>query len=229
MPGHGDVILCASSDPGWAFAFLDCPAHAAPIVRKHLQITAVTAAAERDIDSNTFVGAIAMSSHGHWAPWGQLAEAIRTGEPRAEATLGSSIFDYYASPAGAADWDTFSQLLAGILVAVSKEAIRLIDTRKVSLAVDVGGASWSLVHALMKVNPALRGIVLDLPHVVPRRQNRLRRSAWVTGSRSSLVIFATPCHRPTFTCSNTCCTTGRTPLATQSCRTVAAVCVPAAV
>lgn len=110
-------------------------------------------------------GAIALSSHGHWAPWGQLAEAIRTGEPRAKATLGSNLFDYFASAAGAAEAEAFTQFLTGISAAVAEEAIRLIDTRQVSLVVDVGGASGSLVHALMKANPALQGAVLDLPHV----------------------------------------------------------------
>ena len=109
--------------------------------------------------------AIVQTGHGHWAPFGQLAEAIRTGKSRAEATLGSSIFDYFASPAGADEAGAFTQFLAGVSSAVSEEAARLIDTRQVSLAVDVGGASGSLVHALMRANPDMRGAVLDLPHV----------------------------------------------------------------
>lgn len=112
-------------------------------------------------------GAIAGTGHGHWAPWGQLAEAIRTGEPRAQATLGSDIFGYFATSAGAAEAGAFSRFLGGISAAVSEEAVRLIDTRQVSLVVDVGGAGGSLVHALMTVNPVLRGSVLDLPHVAP--------------------------------------------------------------
>lgn len=129
--------------------------------------TPLLATLRRDDPRRLRAGAVAATSHGHWAPWGQFAEAIRTGEPRAEATLGSSIFDYYASPAGAAEWHAFSLFLEGLSAAVSEEAARLIDTRQVSLAVDVGGASGSLVHALMKVNPALRGAVLDLPHAAP--------------------------------------------------------------
>jgi SAM-dependent methyltransferase len=129
--------------------------------------TPLLATLRRDDPRRLCAGAIALSGHGHWAPWGQLAEAIRTGQPRVEATLGSSLFDYFASPAGAAEWDAFSQFLAGISAAVSEEAARLIDTHEVSLAMDVGGASGSLVHALMKANPALRGTVLDLPHAAP--------------------------------------------------------------
>jgi hypothetical protein len=43
------------------------------------------------------------------------------------------------------------------------DAARLIDTGSVEFALDVGGASGALIHALMKQNPALRGAVLDLP------------------------------------------------------------------
>lgn len=48
---------------------------------------------------------------------------------------------------------------------MSEEAARFIDTRRISLAVDVGGSNGLLVHALMQANPSLRGMVLDLPHV----------------------------------------------------------------
>jgi hypothetical protein len=43
------------------------------------------------------------------------------------------------------------------------DAARLIDTGSVEFALDVGGASGALIHALMKQNPGLRGAVLDLP------------------------------------------------------------------
>jgi hypothetical protein len=50
--------------------------------------------------------------------------------------------------------------------AFNREATKLIDTRSVGVAVDVGGANGMLVHALMEQNSALRGIVFDLPHMV---------------------------------------------------------------
>jgi len=130
--------------------------------------TPLLATLRRDDPRCLRAAAIVAPGHAQWAMFGQLAQAIRTGEPRAEATLGSSIFDYYTTPGGAAEAEACSQFMAGISGAVSAEAARLIDTRQVSLAVDVGGASGSLVHALMTANPALRGAVLDLPHVAPQ-------------------------------------------------------------
>ena len=53
--------------------------------------------------------------------------------------------------------------MGGITGMLMLDAARLIDTGSVEFALDVGGASGALIHALMKQNPALRGAVLDLP------------------------------------------------------------------
>jgi hypothetical protein len=52
--------------------------------------TPLLATLRRDDPRRLRAGAIAGTGHGHWAPWGQLAEAIRTGKPRAEATLAAA-------------------------------------------------------------------------------------------------------------------------------------------
>jgi hypothetical protein len=109
--------------------------------------------------------AVAQGGRGHWGPWGQFSEAIKTGEPQANAALGSSVWEYYATPAGAEEAEAFSQAVGGLTGAFMLEAAPLIDTRSVGFAVDVGGATGSLIHALMKENPSLHGAVLDLPRV----------------------------------------------------------------
>src|SRR3979490_1237188 len=38
------------------------------------------------------------AGHGHWAPWGRLDEAIRTGRSQTEVALGSSVWTYFATP-----------------------------------------------------------------------------------------------------------------------------------
>ena len=40
--------------------------------------------------------AIAETATGHWAPWGLLTEAVRTGKPVAEKALGLPPWEYYA-------------------------------------------------------------------------------------------------------------------------------------
>ena len=110
--------------------------------------------------------ALAQGGHGHWAPWGRLDEAVRTGRSQAEPALGTSVWSYYASPAGMPEAQAFTRAMADMSIRVAQEAGRLVDTRAATFAVDLGGASGTLLHALMERNRSLRGAVFDLPHVV---------------------------------------------------------------
>jgi hypothetical protein len=117
-------------------------------------------------DANSLRGvALLMPAAGHWLPWGHLSNAIKTGEPQAMATLGRSAWEHLAStPAEAA---AFTETMKSTSLAFNREAAKLVDTQSIRVAVDIGGASGTLIHSLMKENPALRGVVFDLPHVVP--------------------------------------------------------------
>lgn len=100
---------------------------------------------------------------GHWLPWGQLCEAIASGKPQAQATLGCSAWEYLAkSPREAA---AFEQTMRARSHGFDEAAARLIDTRAAKVAVDVGGAHGTLVQALMQQNPALSGVLFDLPQI----------------------------------------------------------------
>jgi hypothetical protein len=129
--------------------------------------------------------AMVQAGHGHWAPWGRLDEVIRTGRPQTEVALGSSVWAYFATPAGAREGQAFSQAMGGITGILMLEAARLIDTGSVEFAVDVGGASGALIHALMKQNAALRGAVLDLPE----NSAEAAKAAEVLGLQERLSII----------------------------------------
>ena len=109
--------------------------------------------------------AIAWSAPGHWRPWGRFLDATRTGHPQTVPALGAAIWDYYAQQPeeGAA----FTNAMHGFTSGVAQDVTRLVDTSTARLAVDIGGASGTLVHSLMTANPQLHGIILDLPDVVP--------------------------------------------------------------
>jgi O-methyltransferase domain len=109
--------------------------------------------------------AIAWSSPGHWPSWSRFLDAVRTGESQTVPALGSKIWDYYAQnpEEGAA----FTQATHGYTSGIAQEVARVVDTSTAKLAVDVGGASGTLVHSLLMANSQLHGIVLDLPDVVP--------------------------------------------------------------
>jgi O-methyltransferase len=120
----------------------------------------------KDADGSQWGFAVSLPGPGHWLPWGELPEAVRTGGTRMSVVGASSIFDYYRHhPEEEA---AFMAGLSGMTAVAGAEAARVIDTSDVRLAVDVGGATGTLLHDLMKVNAELRGIVLDVPAVAPQ-------------------------------------------------------------
>jgi hypothetical protein len=119
----------------------------------------------RNVPGSLHSLAIAWSAPGHWLPWGRFLDAVRTGECQTIPALGSMVWDYYAQQRkeGAA----FTDAMDGFTSGIAQELARLIDTSTAQVAVDIGGASGTLVHSLMMANSQLNGIILDLPDVVP--------------------------------------------------------------
>src|SRR3984957_6865609 len=109
--------------------------------------------------------AIAWSAPGHWQPWGRFLDSLRTGKSQTVPAPGANIWDYYAQKPG--EGETFTRAMDGFTSGLAQEVARVVDTSTAIVAVDIGGASGTLVHALLMANSQLHGIVLDLPDVVP--------------------------------------------------------------
>src|SRR5690349_11946729 len=88
--------------------------------------------------------AIAFTSPAHWLPWGRFSEAIRTNAPQTFSALGTSIWEYYEKhPEECA---AFTRAMHGFTSGIVKDVVGVIDTSKVKLAADIGGASGTLVY-----------------------------------------------------------------------------------
>ncbi|WP_328661679.1 methyltransferase [Streptomyces sp. NBC_00334] len=98
----------------------------------------------------------------HWAPWGNLSEAVRTGAPQAEATLGAPFFDWLAGHPEEAG--VFTASMSAMTRGLALQLADVIDLKDARTAVDVGGADGTFIHTLMLRHEELTGVVLDLPH-----------------------------------------------------------------
>jgi hypothetical protein len=67
--------------------------------------------------------AMVQAGHGHWTAW-RLDEVIRTGRPQTEVALGSSLWAYFATPAGAREGRAFNHAMGGITGMLMLEAGR---------------------------------------------------------------------------------------------------------
>ncbi|MFB9902325.1 methyltransferase [Allokutzneria oryzae] len=107
--------------------------------------------------------AIVHGSPGHWLSWGKFPDAVRAGAPQTRAALGMDIWEHFV--ANAAEGERFSNSMTELTAGLSEEIAQLLDTTGVGVAVDVGGANGALLHALMRSDDAMRGVVVDLPSV----------------------------------------------------------------
>lgn len=119
-------------------------------------------------DPNSLRGmALVQAAPGHWLTWGCFADAVRSGTGQMQAAHGTcgTIFDYFAAHPDEASH--FTEAMSNLSAAAAIEIAKVIDTRGVGYAVDVGGANGEVLRAMMRANPDLRGAIYDLAHIVP--------------------------------------------------------------
>lgn len=132
---------------------------------EHFAGTSLLSTLQKDEPNSLRGMVLSHTAPGHWLPWGLLPDAIRSGERQIKAAHGTeTYFDYLAENLEQAGH--FTEAMSNLSAAAAVEIAKVLDTRGVDYALDVGGANGELVRALMRANPELRGGVFDLPHVV---------------------------------------------------------------
>lgn len=105
-----------------------------------------------------------LSAHFVRSAWGELLDAVRTGEPAFEQIHGTPLFSYLsANPEDAA------LLSAGMTSGSSLDVTAVVaayDFSKFRTVVDVGGSHGALLAGILGANPNLKGVLADMPPVV---------------------------------------------------------------
>jgi predicted O-methyltransferase YrrM len=124
-------------------------------------------AAFLDKTSPTYIGGILEMSNERLYPfWGDLTEALKTGEPQNEIKqTGKPMFDeLYSDPARL---EQFMQAMSGVSLGNFHALAGKFDFSKYKTVCDVGGATGQLSMILATHHPHLQCLSYDLPVVVP--------------------------------------------------------------
>jgi hypothetical protein len=111
-------------------------------------------------------GILEMANHRLYPFWGNLTEALRTGQPQNEVKAGGpGLFStLYAEPARLKE---FLAAMTGISHAANMAIARAFPWKDYGTFADVGTAQGDLAAQVAIANPHLRGTGFDLPEVAP--------------------------------------------------------------
>jgi hypothetical protein len=100
-----------------------------------------------------------------WRALGESLHPVKTGEPAMQKAFGQSLFEYLA---GAPEMATlFNEMMIAFHGAEPAAVADAYDFSGVGTLVDVGGGTGNLLTTILQANPGMRGVLYDLPHVVP--------------------------------------------------------------
>jgi hypothetical protein len=106
--------------------------------------------------------------------WGELLACVRSGRPAFERLFGAPVFHYLAArPAEAA---VFDGAMVGVHGRETDAMLAAYDFAGVGTLADVGGGNGSLLTAVLRRYPGMRGVLFDLPGVAARAAEEVRRA-----------------------------------------------------
>jgi hypothetical protein len=100
----------------------------------------------------------------HYAPFGDLLDTIRTGQPAAERFYGQPFFGWLSQHPEQAS--RFTAAMASLTGGFKGAAIAALPLDGTGTIVDVGGADGTMLAAILAAHPHLHGVLFDLPHVI---------------------------------------------------------------
>lgn len=108
--------------------------------------------------------AIGVVGPGHWLTFGNLEQAIKSGQPQSKHALGMELWEYYAQHEQ--ESLHFSRTMGYLSQAAALDVVANYDASKAKRIVDVGGSHGMLLSELLKAVPTAMGVLFDLPNVI---------------------------------------------------------------
>jgi hypothetical protein len=98
--------------------------------------------------------------------WGELLYSVQSGRSAFEKVYGKPIFDYFSEHPESGQ--LFDQAMTGVHGRETEAMLEAYDFTGIGTLADIGGGNGSVIRAILRRYPAMRGILFDLPSVVER-------------------------------------------------------------
>ncbi|HYG10256.1 MAG TPA: methyltransferase [Pyrinomonadaceae bacterium] len=117
-----------------------------------------------DVEGSMRDLAIFMGADWHWQVWGDAPYSARTGKVAWEHVHGKEVFPYFAEHAEAAR--VFNNAMTGFSKMISEAVVEAYDFSSIGKLADIAGGHGSLLAAILRANPHLKGLLFDMPQVI---------------------------------------------------------------
>lgn len=135
------------------------------------ELTPMAELLRADVEGSLRDLAIFMGADWHWQVWGDATYSARTGKVAWEHVHGTEVFPYFAAHAGAAR--VFDNAMTSLSKMVAKAVVEAYDFSSVGELADIAGGHGSLLAAILRANPHMRGLLFDVPQVIAGAREHL--------------------------------------------------------
>jgi spermidine synthase len=139
--------------------------------RGRFALTPLGATLRTDVPGSLRYFAIEELGENHYPAWERVLHSVETGAIAFDHVYGVSKWQYMAEHSDEAR--IFDAAMSSFSSAVAAAVVAAYDFSSSATVVDIGGGDGTLLAAILKANPSLRGVVADLPHVAEGAQRRL--------------------------------------------------------
>lgn len=131
---------------------------------KEFGLTPLAEPLRSDAPGSVRNGVIFMGEQWHFSVWGNMMHSVRTGRPAWGHTHGAEVFDYFAANPEQAE--IFNGAMTDMSVVTAPAVVEAYDFGGIGTLADIAGGHGYLLSQILKANPALSGILFDVPPVI---------------------------------------------------------------
>jgi precorrin-6B methylase 2 len=133
-------------------------------------LTPIAATLQSDVPGSLRAWAILLLGEEDYQAWGDLMHTVRTGETAFNHVFGMGIFQYETLHPEHAK--IFDEAMANLIGLYNSAVLANYSFSTINRLVDVAGGDGSLIIALLRANPEMKGVLFDLPHVAEKAKKR---------------------------------------------------------
>jgi O-methyltransferase domain/Dimerisation domain len=126
-------------------------------------LTPMAECLQADAPGSMRAWALMMGSYA-FQPWGELLHSVKTGETAFDHVHGMGFFDYLGRHAE--EGRLFDESMTNFSGPEIAAIVSAYDFSGIGTLVDVAGGHGSLLSAILKANPAMKGVLADMPAVI---------------------------------------------------------------